>query len=96
MPLPRIWLISSTDLHRTWYDGEEAQKTETSAPGTFTRDQWSRILAKEGENGEPLRGMILEAARGATGASFWTIYKVKVWISPTKSKPGCPCWIKAC
>lgn len=30
--------------------------------GTFTRKQWSRILAKEDETGIPLRGMILEVA----------------------------------
>jgi len=31
--------------------------------GTFTREQWSQVLAKEDETGIPLRGMILEVAR---------------------------------
>jgi hypothetical protein len=42
---------------------EKKSKRRGQVPlGTFTRDQWSRILAKEDETGVPLRGMVLEVA----------------------------------
>ena len=42
---------------------EKKPKRRRQVPlGSFTRDQWSQILAKEDETGVPLRGMALEVA----------------------------------
>jgi len=41
---------------------KKLQKQGEVKLGTFTREQWSQILAKEDETGVPLRGLILEVA----------------------------------